>query len=37
VLRVAGETIALAPVWIAEQSEIDRMIEGVRSILKTLD
>ena len=37
VLRVAGDTIALAPALIASQSEIDRMIEGVRRILGKLD
>jgi beta-alanine--pyruvate transaminase len=37
VLRIGGDTIALAPALIATESEVERMIEGVRSVLKNLD
>ncbi len=33
VIRVAGDTIALAPALVATESEIGRMVDGVRSVL----
>ncbi|HTT83027.1 MAG TPA: aminotransferase class III-fold pyridoxal phosphate-dependent enzyme [Rhizomicrobium sp.] len=36
VLRVSGDTIALAPALIASESEIARMIEGLRAVLGRL-
>jgi beta-alanine--pyruvate transaminase len=36
VLRVSGDTIALAPALIASESEIARMVEGVRAVLGRL-
>lgn len=37
VLRISGDTIALAPPLIAAESDIDRMIEGVRKVIRALD
>jgi beta-alanine--pyruvate transaminase len=37
VLRVSGDTIALAPALIATEGDVERMIEGVRNVLKRLD
>ena len=37
VLRVSGDTIALAPALIVSEAEIARMIEGIRAVLKRLD
>ncbi|HLY04573.1 MAG TPA: aminotransferase class III-fold pyridoxal phosphate-dependent enzyme [Rhizomicrobium sp.] len=37
VLRVSGDTIALAPALIISESEIARMIEGIRAVLGRLD
>ena len=37
VLRVSGDTIALAPALVASEDEIARMVEGVRAVLKRLD
>ena len=36
VIRVSGDTIALAPALIATESDIARMVEGVRSVLSRL-
>jgi len=36
VIRVSGDTIALAPALIASESDIARMVEGVRSVLGRL-
>lgn len=36
VLRVGGDTLALAPAFIATEDEIARMVEGVRTILLQL-
>ena len=33
VVRVAGDTIALAPALIASEAEIARMVDGVRAVL----
>ena len=37
VLRVSGDTIALAPALIVSEAQIARMIEGIRAVLKRLD
>ncbi|HEY2447064.1 MAG TPA: aminotransferase class III-fold pyridoxal phosphate-dependent enzyme [Rhizomicrobium sp.] len=37
VLRVSGDTIALAPALVANEAEIARMVEGVRTVLQGLD
>jgi beta-alanine--pyruvate transaminase len=34
VLRVSGDTVALAPALIASESEIARMVEGLRAVLE---
>ena len=36
VIRVSGDTIALAPALIATESDISRMVEGVRAVLARL-
>jgi beta-alanine--pyruvate transaminase len=36
VIRVGGDTIALAPALIASEAEITRMVEGVRAVLMQL-
>ena len=36
VLRVSGDTVALAPALIASESEIARMVEGLRAVLERL-
>jgi beta-alanine--pyruvate transaminase len=36
VIRVSGDTIALAPALIAGESDIARMVEGVRAVLSRL-
>jgi beta-alanine--pyruvate transaminase len=36
VLRVSGDTIALAPALVASESEIGRMIDGLRAVLGKL-
>jgi beta-alanine--pyruvate transaminase len=36
VIRVSGDTIALAPALIAGESDIARMVEGVRAVLERL-
>jgi len=36
VVRVSGDTIALAPALIASEAEIGRMVDGVRSVLEKL-
>jgi beta-alanine--pyruvate transaminase len=36
VLRVSGDTVALAPALIASESEIARMVEGLRAVLGRL-
>jgi beta-alanine--pyruvate transaminase len=36
VLRVAGDTVALAPALVASEGEIARMIDGLRSVLEQL-
>jgi beta-alanine--pyruvate transaminase len=36
VLRVGGDTIALGPALIAEQSHIERLVSGVERVLKKL-
>jgi len=36
VIRVSGDTIALAPALIASESDIARMVEGVRAVLMQL-
>ena len=36
VIRVSGDTIALAPALIVSESEIARMVEGVRTVLGRL-
>ncbi len=36
VIRVSGDTIALAPALIATESDITRMVDGVRSVLARL-
>ena len=37
VLRVSGDTIALAPALIVSEAEIARMVEGLRAVLQRLD
>jgi beta-alanine--pyruvate transaminase len=37
VLRVGGDTIAVAPALIASEGDIARMIEGIRTVLNRLD
>jgi beta-alanine--pyruvate transaminase len=37
VLRISGDTIALAPALIATESDIARMVDGVRSVLARLN
>ncbi len=37
VIRVAGDTIALAPALIVSESEIARMVDGVRAVLARLN
>jgi adenosylmethionine-8-amino-7-oxononanoate aminotransferase len=37
VVRVGGDTIALAPALIASEDEVRRMVEGVRRILQRLN
>ena len=37
IIRISGDTIALAPALIASEDEIGRMIDAVRRILKHLD
>ena len=37
VLRISGDTIVLIPALIASESEIARMVEGVRAVLNRLD
>lgn len=37
VLRVSGDTIALAPALVVSESEIARMVEGIRAVLERLD
>ncbi|HEX9159622.1 MAG TPA: aminotransferase class III-fold pyridoxal phosphate-dependent enzyme [Rhizomicrobium sp.] len=37
VLRVSGDTIALAPALVVSESEIARMIEGIRAVLDRLN
>jgi beta-alanine--pyruvate transaminase len=37
VLRVSGDTVALAPALIASEAEIARMVEGLRAVLQRLD
>jgi beta-alanine--pyruvate transaminase len=37
VLRVGGDTVALAPALIASDSDIARMVEGIRSVLERLN
>ena len=36
VIRISGDTIALAPALIASEAEIARMAEGVRAVLAKL-
>jgi beta-alanine--pyruvate transaminase len=36
VIRVGGDTIALAPALIVSEDEITRMVEGVRAVLMQL-
>ena len=36
VIRISGDTIALAPALIATESDITRMVDGVRSVLSRL-
>jgi len=36
VIRVSGDTIALAPALIATESDITRMVEGVRAVLERI-
>jgi beta-alanine--pyruvate transaminase len=36
VLRVSGDTVALAPALIASEAEIARMVEGLRTVLRWL-
>ena len=36
VIRVGGDTIALAPALIATEDEITRMVDGVRAVLTQL-
>ena len=36
VVRVGGDTIALAPALIASESDITRMVDGVRAVLTSL-
>jgi beta-alanine--pyruvate transaminase len=36
VVRVSGDTIALAPALIATESDIARMVDGVRAVLERL-
>jgi adenosylmethionine-8-amino-7-oxononanoate aminotransferase len=36
VVRVSGDTIALAPALIATESDIGRMVDGVRAVLARL-
>ena len=36
VIRISGDTIALAPALIATESDIARIVDGVRSVLATL-
>jgi beta-alanine--pyruvate transaminase len=37
VLRVSGDTIALAPALIVSEAEIARMVEGIRAVLERLE
>jgi beta-alanine--pyruvate transaminase len=37
VLRVSGDTVALAPALIVAETEIARMVEGIRAVLERLD
>ena len=37
VLRVSGDTIALAPALVISEDEIARMVDGVRAVLERLD
>ena len=37
VVRISGDTIVLIPALIASESEIGRMVEGVRAVLSALD
>ncbi|MGD0142893.1 MAG: aspartate aminotransferase family protein [Rhizomicrobium sp.] len=37
VIRISGDTIALSPPLIATESDIGRMVEGIRAILQRLD
>jgi beta-alanine--pyruvate transaminase len=37
VVRISGDTIVLIPALIATESEIARMVDGVRAVLKRLD
>jgi beta-alanine--pyruvate transaminase len=37
VLRVSGDTVALAPALIVSETEIARMVEGIRAVLERLD
>jgi beta-alanine--pyruvate transaminase len=37
VLRVSGDTIALAPALVVSESEIARMVEGIRAVLERLN
>ena len=37
VLRVSGDTIALAPALVASEAEIARMVDGVGRVLQRLD
>ena len=37
VVRVGGDTIALAPALIASPDEISRMVDGVRAVLARLN
>jgi beta-alanine--pyruvate transaminase len=36
VLRVSGDTVALAPALVASEAEIARMVEGLRAVLERL-
>jgi len=37
VMRISGDTIVLIPALIASESEITRMVDGVRAVLSALD
>ena len=37
VVRISGDTIVLIPALIASESEIGRMVDGVRAVLNRLD